>query len=377
MLHNVHGKSNSLRTHHWWALYIRNSTVPILSLLHSSNLIHVWIPFLNWDKSHWASHMVTKQLNDEEILIWSLWIRHAREPQVSVNCEFLHAPSNCLTQNSKSVPCENRPPPTMTELMHLQKQTTCSLLRLHGDCYLWRQLTGKMQSRPWKVKGQPRANLGQFLCLGPFTANKCHTLIPLHNQRKPLTCSPVEKAEWKIRPFPQPRQLPRGTWALILQHVTTGDGHGHGHRGLPSSLVPMATSRAWVRGSWRNRWRRSSQAGFLPSGRDKEAADKLLKDLDASGDATVDINEFTLFVAVIASACHMYLEHEALNGCPIHPDSWRGRREQAPSFQKALGSNYVSGHRELRAVWLTKCSWDEKKEKKSGIYVRVKTYRAL
>ena len=232
MLHNVHGKSNSLRTHHWWALYIRNSTVPILSLLHSSNLIHVWIPFLNWDKSHWASHMVTKQLNDEEILIWSLWIRHAREPQVSVNCEFLHAPSNCLTQNSKSVPCENRPPPTMTELMHLQKQTTCSLLQLHGDCYLWRQLTGKMQSRPWKVKGQPRTNLGQFLCLGPFTANKRHTLILLHNQRKPLTCSPVEKAEWKIRPFPQPRQLPRGTWALILQHVTTGDGHGHGHRGL-------------------------------------------------------------------------------------------------------------------------------------------------
>ena len=61
--------------------------------------------------------------------------------------------------------------------------------------------------------------------------------------------------------------------------------------------------------------------GFLPSGRDKEAADKLLKDLDASGDATVDINEFTLFVAAISSACHMYLEHEALNGCPIHPDS--------------------------------------------------------
>ncbi|XP_004465259.1 protein S100-P [Dasypus novemcinctus] len=48
--------------------------------------------------------------------------------------------------------------------------------------------------------------------------------------------------------------------------------------------------------------------GFLKSGRDKDAVDKLLKDLDANGDAEVDFNEFIVFVAALTSACHKYFE---------------------------------------------------------------------
>ena len=50
--------------------------------------------------------------------------------------------------------------------------------------------------------------------------------------------------------------------------------------------------------------------GFLQSGRDKEAMDKLLKDLDANRDSTVDFNEFIVFVAAITSACHSYFRKE-------------------------------------------------------------------
>ncbi|XP_045690325.1 protein S100-P [Phyllostomus hastatus] len=53
--------------------------------------------------------------------------------------------------------------------------------------------------------------------------------------------------------------------------------------------------------------------GFLQSGRDKEAVDKLLKDLDANGDATVDFNEFIVFVAAITSACHSYFQQQGLH----------------------------------------------------------------
>ncbi|XP_004681591.1 PREDICTED: protein S100-P [Condylura cristata] len=46
--------------------------------------------------------------------------------------------------------------------------------------------------------------------------------------------------------------------------------------------------------------------GFLQSGRDKDAVDKLLKDLDANGDASVDFSEFMVFVAALTAACHKY-----------------------------------------------------------------------
>ncbi|KAL2779973.1 protein S100-P, partial [Daubentonia madagascariensis] len=44
--------------------------------------------------------------------------------------------------------------------------------------------------------------------------------------------------------------------------------------------------------------------GFLQSGKEKDVVDKLLKDLDANGDAQVDFNEFIVFVAALTSACH-------------------------------------------------------------------------
>nr|7NMI_B Chain B, S100P-ANXA2 chimera [Homo sapiens] len=54
--------------------------------------------------------------------------------------------------------------------------------------------------------------------------------------------------------------------------------------------------------------------GFLQSGKDKDAVDKLLKDLDANGDAQVDFSEFIVFVAAITSACHKYFEKAGLKG---------------------------------------------------------------
>ena len=53
--------------------------------------------------------------------------------------------------------------------------------------------------------------------------------------------------------------------------------------------------------------------GFLQSRRDMEAVDKLLKHLDTNGDAMVDFNEFTVFVAAITSACESYLPQKELN----------------------------------------------------------------
>nr|1OZO_A Chain A, S-100P protein [Homo sapiens]1OZO_B Chain B, S-100P protein [Homo sapiens] len=52
--------------------------------------------------------------------------------------------------------------------------------------------------------------------------------------------------------------------------------------------------------------------GFLQSGKDKDAVDKLLKDLDANGDAQVDFSEFIVFVAAITSASHKYFEKTGL-----------------------------------------------------------------
>lgn len=53
--------------------------------------------------------------------------------------------------------------------------------------------------------------------------------------------------------------------------------------------------------------------GFLQSGREKDAVDKLLKDLDANGDAEVDFNEFIVFVAALTSACHKYFQQAGPN----------------------------------------------------------------
>lgn len=66
---------------------------------------------------------------------------------------------------------------------------------------------------------------------------------------------------------------------------------------------------------------REGAPGFLQSGRDKDTADKLPKDLDTSRDSKVDFTEFTVLVAVLTSACHKYFEQAGLNLCPGDPDS--------------------------------------------------------
>uniref|UniRef100_A0A8C9B238 S100 calcium binding protein P n=1 Tax=Prolemur simus TaxID=1328070 RepID=A0A8C9B238_PROSS len=48
--------------------------------------------------------------------------------------------------------------------------------------------------------------------------------------------------------------------------------------------------------------------GFLETGKDKDAVDKMLKDLDANGDAEVDFSEFMMFVAALTCACHKFFE---------------------------------------------------------------------
>ncbi|GAB5570970.1 protein S100-P [Panthera pardus] len=53
--------------------------------------------------------------------------------------------------------------------------------------------------------------------------------------------------------------------------------------------------------------------GFLQNKRDRDAVDKLLKDLDANGDAEVDFNEFMVFVAALTAACHKYFEQAGLH----------------------------------------------------------------
>ncbi|XP_025743531.1 protein S100-P [Callorhinus ursinus] len=52
--------------------------------------------------------------------------------------------------------------------------------------------------------------------------------------------------------------------------------------------------------------------GFLQTKRDRDAVDKLLKDLDANGDAEVDFNEFIVFVAMLTAACHKFFERAGL-----------------------------------------------------------------
>ncbi|XP_074847815.1 protein S100-P [Carettochelys insculpta] len=49
---------------------------------------------------------------------------------------------------------------------------------------------------------------------------------------------------------------------------------------------------------------------FLSSVKDKEAADKLLNNLDENGDSEVDFNEFVIFVAAMTCCCHKYFEQK-------------------------------------------------------------------
>lgn len=50
---------------------------------------------------------------------------------------------------------------------------------------------------------------------------------------------------------------------------------------------------------------------LLQSGKDKNAIDKVFKNLDENGDSQVDFKEFVLFVAALTCCCHRYFEQNA------------------------------------------------------------------
>ncbi|XP_061235620.1 protein S100-P [Neopsephotus bourkii] len=49
---------------------------------------------------------------------------------------------------------------------------------------------------------------------------------------------------------------------------------------------------------------------FLASGKDKDAIDKVFKNLDENGDSQVDFKEFVIFVAALTCCCHKYFEQK-------------------------------------------------------------------
>ncbi|KAL9852792.1 protein S100-P [Geothlypis trichas] len=50
---------------------------------------------------------------------------------------------------------------------------------------------------------------------------------------------------------------------------------------------------------------------FLATGKDKNAIDKVFKNLDENGDSQVDFKEFVIFVAALTGCCHKYFEQYA------------------------------------------------------------------
>ncbi|XP_053556879.1 protein S100-P-like [Bombina bombina] len=50
--------------------------------------------------------------------------------------------------------------------------------------------------------------------------------------------------------------------------------------------------------------------GMLKSSKDKDASDKLLKELDEDGDSEVDFKEYVIFVATLAT-----MAHKCIKGC--------------------------------------------------------------
>ncbi|XP_041258982.1 protein S100-P [Onychostruthus taczanowskii] len=50
---------------------------------------------------------------------------------------------------------------------------------------------------------------------------------------------------------------------------------------------------------------------FLASGEDKNAIDKVFKNLDENGDSQVDFKEFVIFVASLTCCCHKYFQQNA------------------------------------------------------------------
>ncbi|NXL08398.1 S100P protein, partial [Mesembrinibis cayennensis] len=50
---------------------------------------------------------------------------------------------------------------------------------------------------------------------------------------------------------------------------------------------------------------------FISSGKDKDAIDKVFRNLDENGDSQVDFKEFVIFVSALTCCCHKYFELDA------------------------------------------------------------------
>lgn len=87
---------------------------------------------------------------------------------------------------------------------------------------------GKYSQGNGRVKSQPPGNLCQFLCVGSFTTNKYHTLIPLNNKGKPLTCGHVGKTEWKSSIHVRVKTYPALWWRIkrLCAMLFTSSGGG-------------------------------------------------------------------------------------------------------------------------------------------------------
>ncbi|NXX63752.1 S100P protein, partial [Scopus umbretta] len=50
---------------------------------------------------------------------------------------------------------------------------------------------------------------------------------------------------------------------------------------------------------------------FLSAGKDRDAIEKVFRNLDENGDSQVDFKEFVIFVAALTCCCHQYFEQNA------------------------------------------------------------------
>lgn len=93
---------------------------------------------------------------------------------------------------------------------------------------------------------------------------------------------------------PHTPQLP-STHIDVAPEPHNSHDHGVGIEAAASEFVPPLTSTC---------------SFLLQSGKDKDAIDKVFKNLDENGDSQVDFKEFVIFVAALTCCCHKYFEQK-------------------------------------------------------------------